>query len=80
MKLPFLKHTALALLLAGGLAFTSCKDNNAGSDADTDPDTELLDAEDTSPVDTVRTADGDTLVDTDGTRRLDEQAADDQEP
>jgi len=80
MKLSYLKHTAFALLLTGGVAFTSCKDNNEGSDADTDPDTELLDNEDTSPVDTVRTADGDTIIDTEGTRRLDEQAADDQEP
>lgn len=80
MKIPYLKHTALALLLTGGLALTSCKDNNAGSDADTDPNTELLDNEDTSPVDTVKTADGDTIIDTEGTRRLDEQAADDQEP
>jgi hypothetical protein len=80
MKIDLLKHTALAMMIIAGIAFTSCKDNNAGSDADTDPDTELLDAEDTSPVDTVKTADGDTIIDTEGTRRLDENAADDQEP
>jgi len=80
MKIPFLKHTALALVFTAGFAFTSCKDNNAGSDADTDPDTELLDAEDTSPIDTVQQEDGDVIIDTEGTRRLDEDASGTQVP
>ena len=80
MKTEFLKHTALALLFTAGITFTSCKDNNAGSDADTDPDTELLDAEDTSPIDTIVTSDNDTIIDTEGTRTLDENAADTQVP
>jgi len=80
MKNPYLKYTALALLFSGFISFTSCKDNNAGSDADTDPNAELLDKDDTSPIDTVRTADGDTIIDTEGTHRLDEPAADDQTP
>lgn len=80
MKIEFLKHTALALIVTAGVAFTSCKGNNEGSDADTDPDTELLDAEDTSPIDTVVTPDNDTIIDTEGTRRLDENASGTQVP
>lgn len=80
MKTEFLKHTALALLFTTGVAFTSCKDNNAGSDADTDPDTELLDARDTSPIDTIVTPDNDTIIDTEGTRTLNENASGTQVP
>lgn len=74
----FLKQSAFVALFAAGLSITSCKDNNAGSDADTDNDTELLDAQDTSPVDTV-VKDGDTLIDTEGTRNSNETVQE-QEP
>jgi hypothetical protein len=61
MRIPFLKHTALALLFTAGLTLTSCKDHDSENETNTDTETEMLDSEGTeagTEVDTVNNPDG----------------------